>query len=96
MDGDGESKKVDSQSQIQKQKEALEKAKSVVQRPVVQKTVPPDPFARQTHPTFITYPEFAPANSQSPKALLTLRRLLLVLYLCAGTATTIYAVSKVL
>jgi len=96
MDGDDSSNKVDSQSQIQKQKKALEKAKSVVQRPVVQKAVPPDHITPQTQPTFITYPEFAPTNSQSPKTLLTLHRLLLVLYLCAGTTTAVYAVSKVL
>ena len=96
MKGDDGSKKVDGQSQLQKQKEALKKAKSVVQRPVAQKTSPSVNLAGQSRPTFITYPEFAPANTQPPKALFSLRRLLLVLYLCSGTATTIYVASKVL
>lgn len=96
MDNDDGSKKVDLQLRIQKQKEALEKAKSVMQRPGVKKAVAPKGLAGQNQPTFITYPEFAPINSQTPKPFLTVRQLLLVLYLCAGTATTIYAVSKAL
>jgi len=96
MDNDDASKKVDIQLRIQKQKEAMAKAKSVVQRPGVQKEVSPTTLTGHSQPTFITYPEFAPSIAHSSKSWLTLRRLLLLLYLCTGTATTIYAVSKAL
>jgi hypothetical protein len=83
-------------SLVQKQKDALDKAKSVVQRLPVFKTPPQsqnvtDPV---NLPKFITYPEFAPLPPGSG-SLVSLRRLFLLLYLSAGTAATIYAVSKV-
>jgi hypothetical protein len=83
--------------QISKQKEALAKARSLVNRPEAAKK-PPTSQSLEDHaapPKFVTYPEFEPVtNSKAP--FLTLRRLVLLLYLSAGTATTIYAISKVI
>jgi hypothetical protein len=82
--------------QISKQKEALEKARSLVNRPDAEKppkspSLEPD---RPPLPKFVTYPEFEPVtNSKAP--FLTLRRFVLLLYLSAGAATTIYVISKV-
>jgi len=82
--------------QISKQKEALAKARSLVNRPEAAKKLPTSPTLESDYtspPKFVTYPEFEPViNSKAP--LLTLRRLVLLLYLSAGTATTIYAISK--
>jgi hypothetical protein len=81
--------------QIQKQKEALEKSKSVVQRPAGNtKSQQPEKVITNSPPP-ITYPEFAPAQQVTAPPLVSLRRLLLVLYLSAGTAATLYLVSKV-
>jgi hypothetical protein len=82
-------------SQVQKQRDALALSKSVVQRPApsnVQSTSRPLDL---TVGEFITYPEFAPSQTSLPP-LVTLRRLLLVLYLTAGATATIYLVAKVL
>jgi hypothetical protein len=83
--------------QISKQKEALAKARSLVNRPEAAKKLSTSPSLEPDYaspPKFVTYPEFEPVtNSKTP--LLTLRRLVLLLYLSAGTATTIYAISKV-
>lgn len=83
--------------QISKQKEALAKARSLVNRPEAVKNLPTSPSLESDHPAppkFVTYPEFAPVT-KSKAPFLTLRRLVLLLYLSAGTATTIYAISKV-
>jgi hypothetical protein len=93
MDDDGNQKH---ENQLQKQKDALTKAKSVVQRPPAQISSQPQPVANSKAPTFITYPEFAPSQQGSDGTIVSLRRLLLVLYLSAGTAATVYLVSKVL
>ena len=94
MGDDSGSKKVD--SQVQKQKDALAKAKSVVQRPSAPNTPPQSQNVTNSNlPKFITYPEFAPAQQCSGDRMVSLRHLLLVLYLSAGTAATIYIVSKV-
>jgi hypothetical protein len=84
-------------TKVQKQKDALAKAKSVVQRP------PPAAISSQPQnvtyanpPKFITYPEFAPIHQGEGGTKVSLHRLLLVLYLSAGTAATIYIVSKVI
>ena len=94
MGDDGGGKKVD--SQVQKQKDALAKAKSVVQRPSTPNTPPQSQNVINSNlPKFITYPEFAPARQHSSDRVVSLRRLLLVLYLSAGTAATMYIISKV-
>ena len=84
-------------SQVQKQRDVLKKAGSVVQRP----PAPTTPFQSQNVTTnssdsskFITYPEFAPLQ-QGSRSLLSLRRLFVVLYLSIGTTATVYVVSKV-
>src|SRR5271169_2683803 len=83
-------------SLVQKQKDALEKEKLLVQRPPVSGTPPQSQnVTDRVNPSkFITYPEFAPLSPGSG-SMVSLRRLLLVLYLSAGTAATIYVVSKV-
>jgi hypothetical protein len=94
MGDDGGGKKVDSLAQ--KQKDALAKAKSVVQRPSTQNAPPHSQnVTNSSLPKFITYPEFAPTQQCSGDRMVSLRRLLLVLYLSAGTAATIYIVSNV-
>jgi hypothetical protein len=82
-------------TQLQKQKEALAKSKSVLQRPAGRTKSPQPESAAINQPPPITYPEFAPAHSDTAPRLVTLRRLLLILYLSAGAATTTYIVSKV-
>ena|ERR1700736_88814 len=81
-------------SQIQKQQEALAKARSVVQR-LAGNDKSSKPELSTKSPPPITYPEFAPLQQAKVTPLVTFRRLLLVLYLSAGTATTLYLVSKV-
>lgn len=83
-----------SSDSIRQQKEALAKAKSVVQRPYVPKS-PTSPQVISRAPEVITYPEFAPLQHTPVSPLVTLQRLLLVLYLTAGAAFTSYLVSKV-
>jgi hypothetical protein len=80
---------------VRQQKEALAKAKDVVQRPDVSNS-PQSLQVNLTVPEVITYPEFAPHQHTPRSPLVTLRRLLLVLYLTAGAAFTSYLVSKVL
>lgn len=90
-DGDAPKSSTDA---VRQQKEALAKAKSVVQRP----EVPKSSQSFQVNPTVpevITYPEFAPHQHTPRSPLVTLPRLLLVLYLTAGAAFTTYLVSKV-
>jgi len=82
----------DHKSFLQKQKEALEKAKSMVERPVVQKKPESQGLENQPPKSVVTYPEFAPPL---PSSRISFRRLLLVLYLSAGTAATMYILSKV-
>lgn len=77
---------------VRKQREALENARSVVQRPTVQ--VPTEPKVAQPK-SFVTYPEFAPSPANSPGSRISFRRLLLALYLSAGAGATMYVVSKV-
>jgi hypothetical protein len=78
-------------TQIQKQKDTLAKAKTVVHRP--------DELNDSRHSVSlappITYPEFAPAQQGTAPRLVTFRRLLLVLYLSISAAATLYIVSKV-
>ena len=94
MGDDGGSKKVN--TQVQKQKDALAKARSVVQRPSAPNTPPQSQNVINSNlPRFITYPEFAPARQHSSDRVVSLGRLLLVLYLSAGTTATMYIVSKV-
>ena len=92
MDEDGIKKHA---AQMQKQKEALEKAKSLVQRPTAKSTSSAQPASEIKPPTFVTYPEFAPEKQCSVGTLLSLRRLLVVLYLAFGATATMYLISKV-
>jgi hypothetical protein len=93
-DDDNDARKI-SVDQVQKQKEALLKAKSVVQRPVTTKAAASPPANTAPPPQIVTYPEFAPSQTIAAPPLVTLRRLLLTLYLSAGTAATCYILSKV-
>jgi len=94
MSDDDEAVHWNNATQLQKQKEALAKSKSVLQRPAGRTKSPQPESAAINQPPPITYPEFAPAHSDTAPRLVTLRRLLLVLYLSAGAATTMYIVSK--
>ena len=87
----------DKDSQLQKQRDALAHSKSVVQRP------PRSPNRSPTNPAptlensvgeFITYPEFAPAQPTSLAPLLSLRRVLLLVYLSTGATLSAYVVAK--
>jgi hypothetical protein len=82
-------------SQVQKQRDALALSKSVVQRPAPSNLQSTSRPLDLTVGEFITYPEFAPSQTSLPP-LVTLRRLLLVLYLTAGATATIYLVAKLL
>jgi hypothetical protein len=83
-------------SQVRKQKEALEKAKSLAQRPPVQ--TPSETQITKNNSkaaSFVTYPEFAPPPASSPGRIFTLRHLLLLVYLSCGTTAVVYLLSKV-
>ena len=80
---------------IQKQKEALAKAKSLVHRPIDQKSVHGQNVQDTNSNPFITYPEFAPSSQQSASSMISFRRLFLAFYLTAGASATIYIASKV-
>jgi hypothetical protein len=80
---------------VRQQKEALAKAKAAVQRPSVPKAPQSPQIWNSNSSEVLTYPEFAPSQHTPVSPLVTLRRLLLVLYLTTGTAFTLFLVSKV-
>lgn len=87
----------DKDSHLQKQRDALAHSKSVVQRPPRSSNPSPANLASTLENSvgeFITYPEFAPAQQTSLAPLLSLRRLLLLVYLSTGATVSAYVVAK--
>ena len=82
-------------SQVQKQRDALALSKSVVQRPAPSNSQSPACPLESSVGELITYPEFAPTPQALRPPLVSLRRLLLLLYLTSGATATVYLVAKV-
>jgi hypothetical protein len=80
---------------VRQQKEALVNARATVQRPSMPKSPQSPQVWNSNSSEILTYPEFAPSQRVPVSPLVTLRRLLLVLYLTTGTAFTLFLVSKV-
>ena len=80
---------------VRQQKEALVKTKAAVQRPSIPKSHQSPQVWNSNSSQILTYPEFAPSQHTPISPLVTLRRLLVVLYLTTGTAFTLFLVSKV-
>jgi hypothetical protein len=94
-DSDGGDAPQSSDEAVRQQKEALAKAKAAVQRLSVPKSPQSPQVWNSNCSEILTYPEFAPSQHTPVSPLVTLRRLLLVLYLTTGTAFTLFLVSKV-
>ena len=86
-----------SAEELQKMKEAREKAKSVsVMGKLKEETIKKTADKVQTKPKHImAYPEFAPVIKANRPPLVTWRRFLLALYLSAGATATMYILTKV-